>query len=60
MDFGSILLNKLRAYKGLEMDRETALEMAAACETIILTAEDPKEGAAAAFREKRHPQFKGR
>ncbi|MGA2957085.1 MAG: hypothetical protein ABSF48_15345 [Thermodesulfobacteriota bacterium] len=59
MGFGSIQLMKLKAYKGLGMDMETALEMAAACETITLTSEDHKEGAAA-FREKRDAQFKGR
>ncbi len=52
-------LMKLQAYKGLQMDMETALEMAAACETITLTSEDHKEGVAA-FREKREAQFKGR
>jgi enoyl-CoA hydratase/carnithine racemase len=59
MDFESILLMKLQAYRGLEMDMETALEMAAACETITLTSEDHKEGVAA-LREKRDPQFQGR
>jgi enoyl-CoA hydratase/carnithine racemase len=54
MDFESIRLMKLRACKGLAMDMETALEMAAACETIPLTSEDHKEGVAA-FREKRDP-----
>jgi enoyl-CoA hydratase/carnithine racemase len=55
----AIRLMKLQAYKGLQMDLETALEMAAACETITLTSEDHKEGVAA-FREKREAQFKGR
>jgi enoyl-CoA hydratase/carnithine racemase len=55
----AIRLMKLQAYKGLQMDMETALEMAAACETITLTSEDHKEGVAA-FREKREAQFKGR
>lgn len=56
MDFESILLMKLQAYRGLEMDMETALEMAAACETITQTSKDHKEGVAA-LREKRDPQF---
>jgi len=55
----AIRLMKLQAYKGLQTDMETALEMAAACETITLTSEDHKEGVAA-FREKREAQFKGR
>ncbi len=54
----AIRLMELQTYKGLEMDLETALEMAAACETITLTSEDHKEGIAA-FREKREAQFKG-
>jgi enoyl-CoA hydratase/carnithine racemase len=59
MDFESILLMKLQAYRGLEMDMETALEMTAAFETITLTSEDHEEGVPA-FREKRDRQFKGR
>ena len=59
MDFESIRLVKLRACEGLAMDMETAMEMAAACETITLTSENHKEGVAA-FRERRDPQFKGR
>jgi enoyl-CoA hydratase/carnithine racemase len=55
----AIRLMKLQAYKGLQMDMETALEMAAACETITLNSEDHKEGVAA-FREKREAQFKGK
>lgn len=52
-------LAKLQLYKGLEMDLETAMQVAAAFETITLTSEDHKEGAAA-FREKRPAKFKGR
>ena len=55
----AIRLMKLQAYKGLQMDMETALEMAAACETITLNSEDHKEGVAA-FREKRDAQFRGK
>ncbi len=55
----AIRLAKMQLYKGLEMDLETALQVAAACETITLTSEDHKEGVAA-FREKRPPQYKGK
>ncbi len=55
----AIRLMKLQAYKGLQMDLETALQMAAACETITLTSEDHREGVAA-FREKRPAKYKGR
>ena len=55
----AIRLMKMQAYKGLEMDLETALEMAAACETITLTSEDHKEGVAA-FREKREARYQGK
>ena len=50
----AIRLSKMQLYKGLEMDLETALKIAAACETITLTSEDHQEGVAA-FREKRAP-----
>ena len=52
-------LTKLQTYEGLNMDLETALQMAAACETITLTSEDHKEGVTA-FREKRQAKFQGR
>ena len=52
-------LTKLQVYKGLEMDLETALQVAAACETITLSSEDHKEGVAA-FREKRPAKFQGK
>ena len=55
----AIRLSKMQLYKGLEMDLETALKIAAACETITLTSEDHQEGVAA-FREKRPPQYKGK
>jgi enoyl-CoA hydratase/carnithine racemase len=55
----AIRLAKMQLYKGLDMDLETALQVAAACETITLTSEDHKEGVAA-FREKRRPQYKGK
>ena len=59
MDFESILLMKLQADKGPEMDMETDLEMAVACEPITLSSEDHKEGVAT-FGEKRDPQREGR
>lgn len=55
----ALRLIKLQAYKGLGVDLETAMHMAAACETITLTSEDHKEGIAA-FREKRKPNFQGK
>ena len=55
----SMRLMKLQVYKGLGMDLETAIEMAAACESITLTSEDHKEGVAA-FREKRKASYQGR
>jgi len=55
----SIRLMKLQVYKGLGMDLETAMQVAAACETITLSSEDHREGVAA-FREKRKATFQGR
>ena len=52
-------LAKLMLYKGLEMDLETAMQMAAAAETITLTSQDHQEGLAA-FRERRTANFEGR
>jgi enoyl-CoA hydratase/carnithine racemase len=54
----ALRLAKMQLYKGLGMDLETAMQVAAACETITLTSQDHKEGVAA-FREKRPPQYKG-
>jgi enoyl-CoA hydratase/carnithine racemase len=55
----AIRLAKMQLYKGLEMDLETAMKVAAACETITLTSEDHREGVKA-FQGKRKPQYKGR
>jgi enoyl-CoA hydratase/carnithine racemase len=52
-------LAKMQVYKGLNMEFETALGIAAASETITLTSEDHQEGVAA-FREKRKADYKGR
>lgn len=55
----AIRLAKMQLYKGLGMDLETALKVAAAMETITLTSEDHQEGVTA-FKEKRKPQYKGK
>ncbi len=54
----AIRLAKLMLYKGLELDLETAMQMAAAAETITLTSKDHSEGLAA-FRERRTAHFEG-
>lgn len=54
----ALRLAKLMLYKGLEFDLETAMDMAAAAETITLTSSDHREGVAA-FREKRQAKFRG-
>jgi len=55
----AIGLTKLQVYKGLGMDLETALQMAAALEIIPSGSEDHREGVAA-IREKRQARFMGR
>lgn len=54
----AIRLSKLMLYKGLEFDLETAMQMAAAAETITLTSKDHIEGTAA-LRESRQPNYEG-
>ncbi len=53
----AIRLSKMMLYKGLEFDLETAMQMAAAGETITLTSHDHMEGVAA-FREKRAAEYR--
>ena len=55
----AIRLSKLMLYKGLEFDLETAMQMAAAAETITLSSRDHEEGTAA-IRESRKPEYEGR
>lgn len=55
----AIRLAKLMLRRGLQVDLETAMEMAAAAEAVTLSSQDHAEGMAAA-REKRRPQYRGR
>ena len=55
----SLRLMKQLLYKGLSLDLETAMQMAATGSSITLTSEDHREGVAA-LREKRPAEFKGR
>ncbi|MBI4200395.1 MAG: enoyl-CoA hydratase/isomerase family protein [Chloroflexi bacterium] len=54
----ALRLAKQLLYKGLEVDLETAMQMAAAAETVTLTSQDHQEGVAA-LREKRPARFRG-
>lgn len=55
----AIRLAKIQAYKALEVDLETALDMAATCQAVAMSTEDHRE-AVRAFQEKRGAEFKGR
>ena len=55
----SLRLMKQLLYKGLEVDLETAMLMAATGSSITLSSEDHREGIAA-YREKRPAEFRGR
>jgi len=55
----AIRLTKRQAYKALEVDLETALEMASVGQAVAMSTEDYRE-ATTAFREKREAKFKGR
>ena len=54
----ALRLAKVNIYRGLTMDFGSALEMAAAAETIALTSDDHEEGVTA-LREGRPARFKG-
>jgi enoyl-CoA hydratase/carnithine racemase len=51
-------LAKMMMYRGLEMDLDTAMQMAAAAESITLSSADHAEGLAAA-REGLKPEYRG-
>ena len=51
-------LAKMMMYRGLDMDLDTAMQMAAAAESITLSSADHAEGLAAA-RERRKPEYRG-
>jgi len=55
----AVQMSKKLAYKALETDLETALEMAAPCQALALSSEDHREGVNA-FIEKREATFKGK
>ena len=55
----SLRLMKQMLYKGLQMDLETVMQIAATGSSITLSSEDHREGVAA-LREKRPAEFKGR
>ena len=54
----AIRLAKTMMRRGMSMDLETSLEMAAAAEAITLSSSDHAEGMSA-LRQKRRPEFKG-
>ena len=55
----SLRLMKQLLYKGMQLDLETAMQMAATGSSITLTSEDHREGIAA-MREKRAAEYRGR
>ena len=55
----AVQMSKMMAYRALETDLETALEMAAAYQALALSSKDHREGVNA-FMEKREAQFKGK
>jgi enoyl-CoA hydratase/carnithine racemase len=55
----SLRLMKQLLYKGMQLDLETAMQMAATGSSITLSSEDHREGVAA-LREKRTPRYVGR